>query len=206
MLRIRRGNCRTNHDESRRMYPARQTRSTLCCFSAATTSRSCSSRGLPFEGITNAFNFLWRAVVMPGASALLEMTTATLVSGMRPASILSAIATKFEPRPERRIPRECMLGAFRLDHHKSECRSQNEEVKSGLISFCLLISALVVNHLTVALNNPAHGKGLLAHALQHSLGFFEFRQRNDQQHPEPHVESAQHFVLWNVAQLPQMFK
>jgi hypothetical protein len=28
---------------------------------------------------------------------------------MRPASILSAIATKFDPRPERRMPRECII-------------------------------------------------------------------------------------------------
>ena len=39
------GNCCTNHGESRRMYPARQIRSTLCSCNAATTSRSCSSRG-----------------------------------------------------------------------------------------------------------------------------------------------------------------
>ena len=45
-----------------------------------------------------------RAVAMPGASALLEMTTAMRASAMRPASMLSAMATKFEPRPERRMP------------------------------------------------------------------------------------------------------
>jgi hypothetical protein len=31
---------------------------------------------------------------------------------MRPASMLSAMATKFDPRPERRIPRECILYRF----------------------------------------------------------------------------------------------
>ena len=104
MLRIRLGNCCTKHGESRRMYPARQTRSTLCCLSAATTSWSCSSRGFPFDGITNAFKPRSRAVAMPGASTLLEITTAMRASAMRPASMLSAIATKFEPRPERECP------------------------------------------------------------------------------------------------------
>src|SRR5262245_45059718 len=33
------------------------------------------------------------------------MTTAIRASGMRPASMLSAMATKFDPRPESRIPR-----------------------------------------------------------------------------------------------------
>src|SRR5208283_2537427 len=42
---------------------------------------------------------------MPGASARFEMTTAIRAPGMRPASMLSAMATKFEPRPESRMPR-----------------------------------------------------------------------------------------------------
>ena len=40
------------------------------------------------------------AVAMPGASALFEMTTAMRASEMRPVSMLSAMATKFDPRPE----------------------------------------------------------------------------------------------------------
>src|ERR1700731_3772831 len=109
MLRIRRGNCCTNQGESRRIYPARQTSSTLCCLSAATTSRSCSVRGLSLDGMAAAVRPRCRAVAIPGASALLEMTTAMRAFAMRPASMLSAMATKFEPRPERRMPSECIV-------------------------------------------------------------------------------------------------
>ena len=58
------------------------------------------------EGIRWAFSPRFRAVAIPGASGLFEMTTAIRASGIRPASMLSAIATKFDPRPERRIPRD----------------------------------------------------------------------------------------------------
>src|ERR1022692_1254803 len=126
MLRILCGNCCQNHCDSRGMYPARQTRSTLCCFSAATTSRSCSSRGLPFDGITRTLRPRWRAVAIPGASALLEMTTPIRASAMRFASMLYAIATKLEPRPERRMPREYMGTQMIIHHGDTEARRDHE--------------------------------------------------------------------------------
>ena len=48
----------------------------------------------------------------------------------------------------------------------------------------------VVDHLALALDDPAHGVSLLPHALKHSLSLLEFRQRNDQQHAQSHVEST----------------
>ena len=108
------------------------------CFKAATTSRSCSSRGFPLDGMTRAFKPRSRAVAIPGASGRLEITTEMRVSGIRPASMLSAIATKFEPRPERRIPSECM-GDFGNHHNPgftAEARSHTETVKDELL--CLL--------------------------------------------------------------------
>ena len=62
----------------------------------------------PFEGITRAVSPRWRAVAIPGASDLFEMTTLIRAPSMRPASMLSAMATKFDPRPERRMPRLCI--------------------------------------------------------------------------------------------------
>ena len=50
------------------------------------------------------FNPRSRAAPIPGASGRLEITTAISAS-KRPAAIASAIATKFEPRPESRMPR-----------------------------------------------------------------------------------------------------
>jgi len=102
---MRRGNCCTNQGESSRMYPARQMRSTLCSLRAATTARSCSSRARPFEGIASAVRPSFLAVVRPSASGLFEITTAMRVPGIFPAATLLAIASKFEPRPESRMPR-----------------------------------------------------------------------------------------------------
>src|SRR5215469_12986142 len=105
---MRLGNWPMNQGDSSRMYPARQTRSTLCSSSAATIKRSCSSRGMPFEGITSACNPRRRADSIPRASALFEITTAIVASSL-PKATLSAMASKFEPRPERRMPRLRMI-------------------------------------------------------------------------------------------------
>lgn len=78
-------------------------------------------RVLPFDGITTALRPRCRAVATPGASARLEITTAMRASAMRPASTLSAIATKFEPRPERRMPRECI--AVRMIIHRGDTKA-----------------------------------------------------------------------------------
>src|ERR1700686_2944687 len=80
-------------------------RSTLLSRSADTTSRSCSSRGLSFDEMTSALSPRWRAVSRPGASARFEITTAMRALGTLPAAMLSAMATKLEPRPDKRMPR-----------------------------------------------------------------------------------------------------
>src|SRR5215831_11447665 len=54
--------------------------------------------------MTSAFRPRRRAASMPGASALLEITIAMLASSL-PEATLWAMASKFEPRPERRMPR-----------------------------------------------------------------------------------------------------
>src|SRR5262245_28481970 len=63
---------------------------------------------MPSEGIAIAGMPRARAVSRPGADARLEMTTAMSAS-MRPAATLSAMAAKFDPRPESRIPRRGLL-------------------------------------------------------------------------------------------------
>ncbi len=73
--------------------------------SAATTSRSCSARSLFLDGITSAVSPSRRAVSIPPASSRLEITTAMRASGIRPAATFLAMASKFEPRPESRMPR-----------------------------------------------------------------------------------------------------
>src|ERR1700676_1074324 len=111
MLRMRHGNWRTNHGESNRMYPARQTRSTWCFCSVVTTSRSCSARSLPCDGITSEVSPRLRAVSSPRASVRLEITTAMRASGIRPAATFLAMASKLEPRPERSMPRFFIEGS-----------------------------------------------------------------------------------------------
>src|SRR5271157_2164350 len=121
MLRMRLGNCCTNHGDSRRMYPARQTSSTWCSRSAVTTARSCSSRALPFEGMTRAVSPRRLAESMPGASGLLEMTTEMSALSLHEAT-LSAMASKFDPRPERSMPRFFISDAEMIPVLRQDCR------------------------------------------------------------------------------------
>ena len=93
--------------ESRRRYPARQM-SRGVALAAATTARSCSARGTPFEGMASAVTPSRRAVSRPPASDLFEITTAMRALGMVPLATFLAMASKFEPRPESKMPRLCM--------------------------------------------------------------------------------------------------
>ena len=120
------GNCCTNHGDSKRMYPARQTRSTPSAFSAATTSRSCCSSRPSLRRNTRAFNPRCRAVAIPGALALFEnQRRRSRASGIRRASMLSAIATKFEPAPKEEC-REISSG----QHHNSPADTESPRNES----------------------------------------------------------------------------
>src|SRR5579862_3665314 len=81
--------------------------------------------------MTTALSPRCRAVAMPGASALLEMTTLMRALGMRPASMLSAMATKFDPRPERSMPRDFIQETIIIHHGDTETRRRvrQERVK-----------------------------------------------------------------------------
>jgi hypothetical protein len=63
------------------------------------------------EGISSAFNPRRRADSRPGASARFEITTAISACN-RLAWMESAMASKFEPRPERRMPSFLKGGTF----------------------------------------------------------------------------------------------
>src|SRR5580704_1347614 len=127
MLRMRLGNCCTNHGDSRRIYPARQTKSTWCSSRASATARSCSSRAPAFDGITNALSPRRRADSIPGASALLEMTTAMFASSL-PDATLAAMASKFDPRPERSMPRFFIDDAEMIPVPRRDCRCFRQAV------------------------------------------------------------------------------
>src|ERR1035437_8048191 len=103
-FRIRFGNARTNGALRIRMYPARHTTSTRCWCSRAITSASCSARLRPADGTANAASPISRAACNPAASALFDSTTAICAPCKRCRRIASAIARKFDPRPESRIP------------------------------------------------------------------------------------------------------
>ena len=72
---------------------------------AATISRSCISRPLPFEAMNAVGRLSFFAVSSPPASGLFEITIAIRASGILPEAMLCAMASKFEPRPERSMPR-----------------------------------------------------------------------------------------------------
>ena len=104
----RRGNARQNSALSNRMNPARQTSSTPRLRSSATTLRSYSSRGKPWEGFTMAGNPRSRAISSPRAWGRFEITAA-ISACRRPEATLFAMASKFEPRPDSRMPRRFNL-------------------------------------------------------------------------------------------------
>src|SRR6185437_5327629 len=70
-----------------------------------------------------------RADSIPGASARLEITTAMLAR-IRPAATESAIASKLEPLPERRIPRFFITSII---HHR-DTETQRKSLKSEEMS------------------------------------------------------------------------
>src|SRR3981189_2582048 len=55
-----------------------------------------------------------RAAARPGASSTFESTTAISAPGRRCSLIALAIARKFEPLPERRMPSRCMKDLLSL--------------------------------------------------------------------------------------------
>ncbi len=58
---------------------------------------------------------------------------------------------------------------------------------------------LVVDDFALALDDAADGVSFFTHAFEHCLGFLEFRQGDDRQHAQAHVEGAQHLFLRNIA-------
>src|SRR5271169_1780424 len=71
--------------------------------------------------MTNALSPRRVADSMPGASALLEMTTAIFASSL-PEATLSAMASKFDPRPERSMPRFFIRDAEMIPVLRQDCR------------------------------------------------------------------------------------
>src|SRR6266851_676995 len=186
-------------------------RSTLLLMSAATTSRSCSSRGLPFDEMTSALSPRWRAVSRPGASARFEITTTMRALGILPAAMLSAMATKLEPRPDRRMPRffirqhyspsgvETWLAPSRLDASRTRAGGDAaSRLSTGL--------SLAEHHLAIVFDDAADAVEFFSGALQQRLRFLEFFGGNHDQHTEAHIEGAEHFFFSDVAEFLQMFK
>src|SRR6202140_4012593 len=186
-------------------------RSTLLSRSADTTSRSCSSRGLSFDEMTSALSPRWGAVSRPGASARFEITTARGALAILPAAMLSAMATKLEPRPDRRIPRFFIgqhylpsgveTGLAPVSLGMKNLRRRGRRGKPRLYE-----EILAEHHLAITLDDAADAVEFFSGALQQRLGFLEFLGRNHDQHTEAHIEGAEHFFFSDVAEFLQMFK
>src|SRR5208282_2918311 len=117
---------------------------------------------------------------MPGASARFEMTTAIRAPGMRPATMLSAMATKFEPRPESRMPR-----FFIGQHYSPRRHGDTEKIEREKLT-------LAEHHLAIALDDAADAVKFFSGALQQRLRFLEFLGGDHDQHTEAHIEGAEH--------------
>src|SRR6202140_1270785 len=186
-------------------------RSTLLSTRAATTSPSCSSRGLPFDEMTSALSPRWGAVSRPGASARFEITTARGALAILPAAMLSAMATKLEPRPDRRIPRFFIgqhylpsgveTGLSPLSLGMKNLRRGGRRGKPRLYE-----EILAEHHLAITLDDAADAVEFFSGAFQQRLRFLEFLGGNHDEHTEAHIEGAEHFFLSDVAEFLQMFK
>ena len=120
----------------------------------------------PFDGITCVTRPSRLAVSIPPASVLFEMTTAMRAFGIVPSVMLRAIASKFEPRPESRMPRFFMS--------VSSCKAFSLQDSRMWMGFAERRNRLAVHHLAVALHDAAHVVVLLADAFQQGLSLLNF--------------------------------
>src|SRR5580692_7342276 len=169
-------------------------RSTFFSSSAVTTSPSCSSRDLPFDGTASASRPRWRAAWSPGASARFEITIAIWVSCILPAAMLSAMATKLEPRPESKMPR-----FFITEYHDWNLDLHGKRGRNKWIS-------LAEYDFAIAFDDPPDAVKFFSGTLQQCLCFLEFLGRDYDQHSEAHIKSPEHFFLGDIAEFLQMFK
>src|SRR3984893_8940331 len=132
-------------------------------------------------------------------------------SGILPAAMLSAIAPKLEPRPERRMPRffigqhyspsgvEMGLAPSLLDAASRRARRDAaSRVSTGL--------SLAEHHFAITFYDAADAVKFFSGAFQQRLRLLEFLGGNHDQHTEPHIEGAEHFFFSDVAEFLQMFK
>src|SRR5262245_29745582 len=112
-----------------------------------------------------------RAISNPGASARLEMTMA-ISAGSRPVRTDSAMASKFEPRPESRMP-----SLF------------NGAIGSG------------VQDLSLAFDDAADQIGFFPALFDQCLHPLELLRGHHQDHTHAHVKGPHHVLLRDVADL-----
>src|ERR1700716_240184 len=131
--------------------------------------------------MTSGLSPRWRAVSRPGASARFEITTAMRALGILPAAMLSAIATKLEPRPDSRMPRFFMrttlftvwsrdgLAPSPLDAWMQHLRGRGRRGKSRLYG-----GLLAEHHFAIAFDDAADAVKFFSGTLQQGLRFLEF--------------------------------
>src|SRR5712692_1670644 len=131
--------------------------------------------------------------------------TTVIRAGILPASTLRAMASKFEPRPESRMPR------FFIAEPRSPKLETLAGARGSLLNGadaaggCL---ALLASHsrLWHVLNfrpsrHDAADDPMPLTLLLESIGYgFNVALRHHQQQAKAHVEGAQHFVLWDAAE------
>src|SRR5215471_12880432 len=108
------------------------------------------------------------------------MTIAIRAPGIFPSAMLLAMASKFEPRPERRMP---MFFMESTGHLSSKERAKVGH-QSSLGVLCLRVHRLRVHHLALALHHTPDVVILLADALEQGLRLLELLGVDYQQHAE----------------------
>src|SRR5262249_24058121 len=98
--------------------------------------------------MTCAFSPRSSAATMPGTYGLFEITTAISAFGIRPAAMESAIARKFDPRPESRRPSFAFrVSGFKwnsLIHHRdaeAQRTSKNYDKRAALDYWIIVLDS-----------------------------------------------------------------
>src|SRR5204863_9713631 len=100
-----------------------------------------------------------------------------------PAEMESAIARKFEPRPESRMPSFALrVSGFKGD---SVIHRRGTELR--------------VHHFAITLNHATDDVTLLACALDHAFHLLVFVCGDHENHADSHVDGAHHLFLRDVA-------
>src|ERR1035438_8845057 len=178
--------------------------STPCERSSAINWRSKTSRSMPFDAIAFAVRPRLRANSKPGASGWLESTTAISASRL-PCPMESAMARKFDPRPEIKMPRRFMQGTPSGTGHRLLwpvfVQPERQATETDRLPHC----PLFVHNPTPACHFSDLVEGL-AQRTENPRRILHLARRNHHDHPDSQIKCTPPVEFRNTPDLPQQLK